>query len=100
MAQIQNPDQFISMIDQAIKFWNTPQRDKVLEKLAMIEDKLTANGLIKYDSDAIDGLSELDDYDEEIDGLEGLRGLGGFFKSLKRIGKKIGKGIKKGRKRK
>ncbi|MCW3806182.1 hypothetical protein [Plebeiibacterium marinum] len=96
MAQIQNPDQFISMIDQAIKFWNTPKRDKVLEKLADIEDKLTANGLIKYDTDAIEGLSEQDDYDAEIDGLQGQRGLGGFFKSLKRIGKKIGKGIKKG----
>jgi hypothetical protein len=96
MAQIQNPDQFISMIDQAIKFWNSPKRDKVLEKLAEIEDKLAAKGLIQYDTDAIEGLSELDDYDAEIDGLEGLRGLGGFFKSLKRIGKKIGKGIKKG----
>ncbi len=96
MAQIQNPDQFISMIDQAIKFWNTPKRNKVLEKLAEIEDKLTAKGLIKYDSDAIEGLSELDDYDAEIDGLEGQRGLGGFFKSLKRIGKKVGKGVKKG----
>nr|WP_321409089.1 hypothetical protein [uncultured Carboxylicivirga sp.] len=96
MAHIQNPDQFISMIDQAIKFWNTPKRDKVLEKLADIEDKLTANGLIKLDTDAIEGLSEQDDYDSEIDGLQGQRGLGGFFKSLKRIGKKIGKGIKKG----
>ena len=96
MAQIQNPDQFISMIDQAIKFWNTPKRDKVLEKLAEIEDKLTAKGLIKYDSEAIEGLSELDDFDAEIDGLEGQRGLGGFFKSLKRIGKKVGSGIKKG----
>nr|WP_319398830.1 hypothetical protein [uncultured Carboxylicivirga sp.] len=99
MAHVQNPDQFISMLDQAIKFWNTPQRDKVLEKLAQIENQLSAKGLIKYDSDAIDGLSELDDYDEEIDGLEGQRGLGGFFKSLKRIGKKIGKGVKKAAKK-
>ncbi len=99
MAHVQNPDQFISMLEQAIKFWNTPQRDKVLEKLAQIENQLSAKGLIKYDSDAIDGLSELDDYDEEIDGLEGQRGLGGFFKSLKRIGKKIGKGVKKAAKK-
>ncbi|WP_430811631.1 MULTISPECIES: hypothetical protein [unclassified Carboxylicivirga] len=98
MAHIQNPDQFISMIDQAIKFWHTPQREKVLAKLAEIEDKLSANGLIKYDADAMEGLAELDDLDAEIDGLEGQRGLGGFFKSLKRIGKKIGKGIKKGAK--
>ncbi|MCT4643885.1 MAG: hypothetical protein N4A74_02780 [Carboxylicivirga sp.] len=96
MAHIQNPDQFIAMLDQAIKFWNTPQRDKVLEKLSDIEDKLAKNGLIKYDVDAIEGLAELDDFDAEIDGLSGQRGLGGFFKSLKRIGKKIKKGIKKG----
>ncbi len=96
MAHIQNPDQFISMLDQAIKFWNTPQRDKILARLSDIEDKLTQNGLIKLDEDAIEGLADLDDVDEEIDGLNGDRGLGGFFKSLKRIGKKIGKGIKKG----
>ena len=95
MAHIQNPDQFISMLNQAIKFWNTPQRDKVLAKLSDIEDKLTKNGLIKLDMDAIEGLAELDDIDEEIEGLEGNRGLGGFFKSLKRIGKKIKKGVKK-----
>ena len=95
MAHIQNPDQFISMLNQAIKFWNTPQRDKVLAKLSDIEDKLTKNGLIKLDMDAIEGLAELDDIDEEIDGLKGNRGLGGFFKSLKRIGKKIKKGVKK-----
>ena len=96
MAHIQNPDQFVSMLDQAIKFWNTPQRDNVLAKLENIEAKLAQKGLIKYDIDAIDGLAELDDVDEEIDGLDGNRGLGGFFKSLKRIGRKIGKGIKKG----
>jgi hypothetical protein len=98
MSHIQNPDQFISMIDQAIKFWNTPERDKVLDKLAVIEDKLAKSGFIKYDSDAIQGLAELDDLDEEIDGLDGQRSLGGFFKSLKRIGKKVGTGIKKGAK--
>ncbi len=98
MSHIQNPDQFISMIDQAIKFWNTPQRDQVLDKLATIEDKLAKSGFIKYDSEAMQGLAELDDLDEELDGLNGQRSLGGFFKSLKRIGKKVGKGIKKGAK--
>ncbi|MCT4586421.1 MAG: hypothetical protein N4A71_01220 [Carboxylicivirga sp.] len=99
MAHIQNPDQFIAMLDQAIKFWNTPQRDKVLAKLESIEAKLAQKGLIKYDIDAIEGLAELDDLDESIDGLNGDRGLGGFFKSLKRIGRKIGKGIKKAAKK-
>ncbi len=99
MAHIQNPDQFISMLDQAIKFWNIPQRDKVLAKLENIEARLAQKGLIKYDIDAIEGLAELDDLDESIDGLNGDRGLGGFFKSLKRIGRKIGKGIKKAAKK-
>jgi hypothetical protein len=99
MAHIQNPDQFISMLDQAIKFWNTPQRDKVLAKLESIEARLAQKGLIKYDIDAIERLAELDDIDESIDGLNGDRGLGGFFKSLKRIGRKIGKGIKKAAKK-
>jgi hypothetical protein len=99
MAHIQNPDQFISMLDQAIKFWNTPQRDKVLTKLESIEARLAQKGLIKYDIDATEGLAELDDLDESIDGLNGDRGLGGFFKSLKRIGRKLGKGIKKAAKK-
>ncbi|WP_430809572.1 MULTISPECIES: hypothetical protein [unclassified Carboxylicivirga] len=99
MAHIQNPDQFISMLDQAIKFWNTPQRDKVLAKLESIEARLAQKGLIKYDIDAVEGLAELDDLDESIDGLNGDRGLGGFFKSLKRIGRKIGKGIRKAAKK-
>ncbi len=96
MAHIQNPEQFISMLDQAIKFWNTSKRDAVLTKLEKIENKLVQNGHIKYDSEAIDGLSDEDDIDESMDGLDGNRGLGGFFKSLKRIGRKIGRGVKKG----
>jgi hypothetical protein len=45
MAHIQNPDQFINMLDQAIKFWNTPQRDAVLDKLSDIEEKLAEKGV-------------------------------------------------------
>lgn len=96
MAHIQNPDQFISMLDQAIKFWNTPERDKVLDKLAEIEEKLAENGLIKYDSEAIQGLAELDEMDDEMDGLgRRKRRKGRFFKAIKRVGKKVGKVAKK-----
>ncbi len=98
MAHIQNPDQFISMLDQAIKFWNTPQRDAVLDKLSTIEDKLAENGLIKYDADAIQGFGEFDEMENEIDGLGKSRkrkGKGRFFKALKRVGKKIGGVAKK-----
>jgi hypothetical protein len=105
MAHIQNPDQFISMIDQAIKFWNTPQRDSVLDKLSEIEEKLAENGLIKYDSDAIQGLAELDEMDDDTDSYreDGLMGRrrrkkrrkGRFFKAIKRAGQKVGKVAKK-----
>ncbi|MCU4165711.1 hypothetical protein [Carboxylicivirga caseinilyticus] len=96
MAHIQNPDQFISMLDQAIKFWNTPQRDAVLDKLSDIEEKLAEKGLIKYDSEAIQGLAELDELDDEMDGLgRRKRRRGRFFKAIKRVGKKIGKVAKK-----
>jgi hypothetical protein len=95
MAHIQNPEQFISMLDQAIKFWNTPQRDAVLDKLADIEEKLAENGLIKYDSEAIQGLSELDELDE-MDGLgRKKRRKGRFFKAIKKVGQKVGKVAKK-----
>lgn len=96
MAHVQNPDQFISMLDQAIKFWNTPQRDAVLDKLSDIEEKLAEKGLIKYDSEAIQGLAELDELDYEMDGLgRRKRRRGRFFKAIKRVGKKIGKVAKK-----
>jgi len=95
MAHIQNPDQFISMLDQAIKFWHTPQREKVLDKLADIEEALAEKGLIKYDVDAIEGLLEFDDLENEIDGLGRRKRRGRFWRAIKRIGKKVGKGIKK-----
>lgn len=97
MSHIQNPDQFISMIDQAIKYWNTPQREKVLDKLIAIEDKLAESGLIKYDIDAIQGFDEFDDLENEMDGLGRKRKKrrGRFFSALKRVGKKVGKIAKK-----
>ncbi|WP_139314964.1 hypothetical protein, partial [Saccharicrinis aurantiacus] len=95
VAHIQNPDQFISMLDQAIKFWNTPKRDAVLDKLSTIEEKLAENGLIKYDRDAIEGLLEFDDLENAMDGLGRRKRRGRFWRAIKRIGKKVGKGIKK-----
>ncbi len=95
MAHIQNPDQFISMLDQAIKFWHTPQREKVLDKLANIEEALAEKGLIKYDVDAIEGLMEFDDLENEMDGLGRRKRRGRFWRAIKRVGKKIGKVAKK-----
>jgi hypothetical protein len=96
MSHIQNPDQFINMIDQAIKFWHTPQRDKVLDKLVAIEDKLAENGFIKYD---IDGIEGIEDWDEDEPGTAGLgrskKRKGRFFSAIKKIGKKVGSVAKK-----
>ncbi|MCK5906143.1 MAG: hypothetical protein KAG37_01050, partial [Flavobacteriales bacterium] len=80
MAHIQNPNQFISMLDQAIKYWNTPKREEVLEKLSLIEDKIASKGLIIYDENEVNGLG---------------RCCARFFSSVKKIGKRIGKGVKK-----
>jgi LEA14-like dessication related protein len=96
MSHIQNPDQFINMIDQAIKFWHTPQRDKVLDKLVAIEDKLAENGFIKYD---IDGIEGIEDWDDDEPGTAGLgrskKRKGRFFSAIKKIGKKVGSVAKK-----
>ena len=119
MAHIQNPEQFIKMLDEAIKHWHTPQREKVLDKLSDIEEKLAENGFIKYDVDALQGQDELDELEDEPDEPEGghddelgksrrqrrrerrrrrrarRKKRGGFFGAIRRIGRKIGKGIKK-----
>jgi hypothetical protein len=96
MSHIQNPDQFINMLDQAIKFWHTPQRQKVLDKLVAIEDKLAENGFIKYDIDGIEGFDELDEDEHETEGLgRSKKRRGRFFKAIKKIGKKVGKVAKK-----
>jgi hypothetical protein len=96
MSHIQNPDQFINMIDQAIKFWHTPQRNKVLDKLVAIEDKLAENGFIKYD---IDGIEGIEDWDDDEPGTAGLgrskKRKGRFFSAIKKIGKKVGSVAKK-----
>jgi hypothetical protein len=96
MSHIQNPDQFISMIDQSIKFWNTPEREKVLDKLADIEEKLAEKGFIKYDSETLQGLAELDEILDEIEGLgRSKKRKGRFFRAIKSVGKKVGKVAKK-----
>ncbi len=121
MSHIQNPDQFIKMLEEAIKHWHSNKRDTVLDKLADIEEKLAQSGFIKYDAEALQGLEELEDLEDELDGLGFLddelemlteeelglsrrrrrkrkgkkRRRGGFFRSIKRIGKKVGKKVKK-----
>lgn len=100
MGHIQNPEQFINMLDQAIRYWNTPHREKVLDKLADMEERLAEQGFVKYDIDAIQGVDEFDALEEELEGLEGRgrrrarraarrKRMARFFKAVKVAGKKV-----------
>ncbi len=94
IAHIQNPTQFLEMVNTAIKHWHTDKRDKVLDKLIEIEDKIADAGLINLDSTAIKGLAE--DLDDDLGDLGRRKiGKGRFFRSIKKVSKKAGKGLKK-----
>ncbi len=67
-AKMQNPTAMLRMYDYAIKYWNTPLRDKALAVLDAEEERLTADGSI-------------------LSGIEGLDGR--FFKKIKKIAKKV-----------
>ncbi len=111
VAQYQNPIQLVEMLDYAIKYWNTPQRDKALEILADKESDLIENGYIHINY--LQGLDGADDewYDDieydpeyettergldyryvEVEGINGtetgrqyrINGLGGFFRKIKK----------------
>ncbi|BDD00729.1 hypothetical protein [Persicobacter psychrovividus] len=100
IAHIQNPVQFLDMLNQAIKYWHTPKRGPILDKLELLEEKLMDADFIQSDLLGIEDY--LDAEDQELDGL-GLfrrrrgkkRRRGRFFSALKKIGKKIGKFAKK-----
>lgn len=106
VASVEDPVSFLQMLDYAIKYWNTPQREKALEVLIQNEDSLNIkNGFnpdeisgiddpeyedgLENDWSSIDGLSnaEIDEYldtleeghdlyDEELDNIAGLGTLG------------------------
>jgi hypothetical protein len=46
IEHVQNPGQLTQMLDQAIKYWNTPKREAVIDKLAQMEASLEKAGLI------------------------------------------------------
>ncbi len=57
VRHIAHPETLLSMYDYAIKYWNTPQRDLALDKLAEYEDELIEKGYIR--SEGIAGLGKL-----------------------------------------
>lgn len=107
IQNVQNPKQFLDMIDMAIAAWNTPQRDAILAKLEHLEQGLIDKGFIKPDMDSIEGLGETDEYEEYFDGVGRLfkrkrsksKKSGGFFKrvgsAVKKTTKKVGGAVKK-----
>jgi hypothetical protein len=67
-----------NMLNDAIKYWHTPMRDQVLERLIQYENLLEKTGVFKVGVQGIGG------------GLEG-----GFFKKVGSLVKKVGKAIVK-----
>lgn len=63
----------IAMFDDAIKYWHTPLRDQVLDRLAMYEDALERSGVFK-----------------PVQGLNGEL-QGGFFKKVGKLAKSVAK---------
>ncbi|WP_148660903.1 hypothetical protein [Marinilabilia salmonicolor] len=71
-----DPASLLNMLNDAIKYWHTPMRDQVLERLEKYEELLENSGVFKLTIQGLDG------------GLEG-----GFFKKIGRLAKKVGKGV-------
>jgi hypothetical protein len=124
IEHVQNPEQLTQMLDQAIKYWNTPKRDAVIDKLAQMEASLEKAGLINQGE--LEGIDlELEDPQENWQKVEEIpvenfedsfyndgsyvyaqingsyyktdvAGLGGFFKKIKKGLKHAKKKVKKG----
>lgn len=74
----QKHEDALKMYDYAIKYWNTPNRDKALDVLEREEKKMVGMGSIVYS--------------EQIEGLSGF--WGGVKNAVKKTGKAISKGAK------
>lgn len=75
LVRNQNPETALQMVDYAIKYWHTPQRDKALDILEHQENMLMGLGAIYYDF-------------EEGEALEG------FWKKVNNARKKVGAKVK------
>lgn len=99
LVKNQDPRTAVKMFNYAIKYFNTPYRDKALEVLEKEEDRLMGLGAIVYpDEPFVYGIDGLED-DEEIDGIAGGLGRRGFFRRMRekvsKAVKKVAQGVKK-----
>lgn len=94
IASSDNPESFLQMVDYAIQYFYTPNREKALEILAQNENELNKRlGLMQFQGFSEDELEGLDD---EFLGAVKVKN---FFNSIKKgvqnAGKKVGNVAKK-----
>lgn len=78
-----DPNGFLKMLDYAIQYWNTDKRDEALAVLEKNEQQLNfRNGFQSMNGYIID-------YDDSLDGIS----IKGFFSSVKKAAKDVGKGV-------
>lgn len=88
IAHIEDPTAFLKMLDYAINYWYTDQRDQALEVLAENEQRINLqNGFSGLDSPEDEDLHWAEDY------LDGSRK--GFFQRVGDFAKRVGKGVSK-----
>lgn len=69
----EDPQAFVQMLDYAIKYWNTPNREKALKVLIANEDKLNiSNGFNPSDISGIDDEDYEDGIDNDWSELDGM----------------------------
>jgi hypothetical protein len=97
IRDIEHPDNFLGMVDYALKYWDTDKRDEALGILAGQEDRMNE----------LEEMNGFDEGHEDVDLFYGLNGMGSydvlgrakrnrkFFDKVKEAAKNAGNGIKK-----
>jgi hypothetical protein len=96
VKEVEHPEQFLKMLDYAIKYWNTDKRDQALEILAANETN--ANQLRGFSPGSDTSESEIELRALSGGGYEVLGKAGGqrkFFNKVKEAAQKVGQGVKK-----
>lgn len=97
VAQTEQPEEFLGMVDYALKYWDTPKREEALGILAGEEDRMNnLDGMGAYREDHEDvqlfyGLGDAGEYTV----LGKAKKQRKFFAKVKQAVKKAGQGIKK-----